>query len=122
MRLAQIYAEQRCRIQGDTQHWRASDEGDARQAAERIIGALATIENADERTWADSKVRAFTLLLRSYEEVAETGRYLFRADPAMAQAFPSLYTVARARRRTASPVAAPAAGGSTPVAGTRPVA
>jgi hypothetical protein len=50
---------------------------------------------AKGRAAADDLSRAWTLLLRVYNEVAETGRWLLRRDPNGKDEFPSLYSVAR---------------------------
>ena len=70
--------------------------------SEQIISDLGLQDRAIARQ-LDLQQRIWTLLLKSYTEVADTGRFIFR-DTAMAERFPSLFTASR--RYTRMPTAA----------------
>jgi hypothetical protein len=82
----------------DKKHFRATDADDAVKIAEEIIAALGAHASAEGRQWADHVVRAWTLLLDTYEEVALTARWLLRHDPRAVELVPSLFAMARTRR------------------------
>lgn len=96
----------------DPKHYLASDPDDAVSTAEQmytLLGASATIQ---AEVSVDEAQRVWTLLYRTYEDVAATGRWLLRAEPRRAERlFPSLFSLSRTgrRRRQDEPADAPAA-------------
>lgn len=85
----------------DTKHYLATDQEEAVSTAEQmytLLGESATIEA--EVSAVDAQ-RVWTLLLRTYEDVAETGRWLLRGEPRRAERlFPSLFRLSRTGRRS----------------------
>lgn len=97
-------------LSSDKKHFRATDADDAVKVAEEMIATLGARLSPEARLAADHLVRAWTLLLDTYEEVASTGRWLLRHDPKAAQAFPSLFSMVRRRRSRAKAPETPAEG------------
>jgi hypothetical protein len=88
-------------LSGDTKHYLATDPDDAVSTAEQmytLLGESATIQA--EVSTVDAQ-RVWTLLLRTYEDVAGTGRWLLRGEARRAERlFPSLFRLSRTGRRT----------------------
>ena len=93
---ADLYRTYRSEVEDDRRYYRATDEHEADTLATRILSLLAAGNTDEARRWLALQNRAWTLLERSYNEVAATGRWLARANPTeAAELFPSLYAVAR---------------------------
>jgi hypothetical protein len=97
MRLAVIFEAHADRLSHDTRRYRATDAGDAKRYATKILQVLGDGRRSDAKYWSDYLSRAWTLMVTTYEEVAATGRWLYRHDGGEAM-FPSLYAIGRRRR------------------------
>jgi len=95
---ASVYREQYDTVKEDKKHFRATDADDAIKTAEEILGILGARLSPEGRVAAENLIRAWTLLLDTYEEVASTGRWLLRHEPHPEKAFPSLFSVIRSGR------------------------
>ena len=104
-RLSALYEEHREAIEDDPRWYRPEDAGEARRTSAEILRHLGSSGDDTARMWADRQARIWTLLRRCYDEVRDTGRYIFRQDPRRKR-FPSLHAAIRSRSR--SPARAPA--------------
>ena len=100
MRLARLYDEHASALAQDNRLYRAGDADEARRLALAIHQILGDGLEGDREYWADYRLRAWSFLVNTYEEVSAAGRWLFRNDEPERH-FPSLYTVGRQRRRPA---------------------
>jgi hypothetical protein len=93
---SKLYRQFKLALQEDKKFYRAEDESEAVALAQQIHDALnpATDKSAAERQ--DNLARLWTLLLRSYNEVRDAGRWLLRHEDGELE-FPSLNTVGRAK-------------------------
>lgn len=93
----------------------------ARQMADRLEASLLTGETAEEAQWREHLLRAWCLLVPTYEEVCRAGRFLFHKDKPEAR-FPSLSAVLRVRRRIRKETArrSGAMAAASPASGDRP--
>jgi hypothetical protein len=107
---AGIYREHWDVLSADKKHFQATDADDAVKLAEEMIASLGARLSPEARLAADHLLRAWTLLLDTYEEVASTGRWLLRHDPRATQAFPSLFSLVRTRRSRAKTSQTPVEG------------
>lgn len=112
---ARIYELRAAVVKGDQKHHRPTDAARARELASMYIQAFAAAMKPRARAAHHRYARAWTLLLRRYDEVRAAGLWLFRADPASKERFPSLF--AAARPNVGRPKKAPA---STPESGAAP--
>ncbi|MRG91177.1 hypothetical protein [Polyangium spumosum] len=94
---ASVYRDHYDALKDDKKHFRATDADDAVKTAEEILAHLGARIGPEASVTADQLVRAWTFLLDTYEEVATTGRWLLRHEPAPEKAFPSLFSVIRTR-------------------------
>ena len=94
---AGIYREHYAIVSVDKKHFRATDADDAVTVAEEMLAQLGNRLGPEGRDTHHYLVRAWTLLLDTYEEVAATGRWLSRREPGADKLFPSLYALARTR-------------------------
>lgn len=96
-------------VKADQKHYRATDVGRARALAGILIQALSAAMTPRARVAYDNYTRAWTLLCRRYDEVRAAGLWLFRADPARDERFPSLFAMGRLNsgRPRKTPEAAP---------------
>lgn len=112
-----LYGTYKDVLSRDTKHYRESDEADAVRTAEQIYTLLGEAVTA-ETTISNIEVRqVWTLLVRTYEDVAETGQWLLRNEPRRAERlFPSLFRVSRSgrRRRQGEPETTPGTEPATP--------
>lgn len=113
--LADVYQAKRAALAGDTVHYRATDEDDARKAASAIVDALSDHSTGSHEQWSGRCARVWTLLSRCYEDVQAAGMFLLRGTPEVAkERFPSLVSEARSAPQprkepdAPSPVADPA--------------
>jgi hypothetical protein len=87
-------------VSRDPKHYVATDADEAVSVAEQmytLLGESATIQA--EVSTVDAQ-RVWTLLYRTYEDVAATGRWLLRGEPRRAERlFPSLISLSRTGRR-----------------------
>lgn len=96
---AALYKTHQPLLETDRRHYRATDHDDAIRLGEQILTILGNSYTEEVRSCTDQLMRAWTLLLRSYNEVSETGRWLFRHDAALAERiFPSLFAAGRSGR------------------------
>jgi hypothetical protein len=105
-RLAALHRRHDATLRADPRHYRPDDAAVADHLAERIFNELGLAPAGGPDT-ADTLARAWTLLRRTYDEVAATGRWLLRHQPDADARFPSLYAHRHAARR--HPAAEPAA-------------
>jgi hypothetical protein len=111
-RLARIYRGQADTVRRDALNYRDDDAARADALAERIFDALG-LQPKTRLDTADTLARAWTLLRRTYDEVAATGRWLYRDEGGEAL-FPPLYSFRRVSAPSAkaaepeSPVPVPA--------------
>ncbi len=105
-RLARIYRDNADIVRRDP-HYRDDDAARADALAERIFDALGFHPKTRLDT-ADTLARAWTLLRRTYDEVAGTGRWLYRNEGGAAM-FPPLYSFRRAAPPTDTKAAEPEA-------------
>jgi hypothetical protein len=97
---ADLYARHPAVVTTDATYYRPTDAANARSLAQEIRDAL----DADPAHWGARTARAWTLLVRAYNDVQATGLWMFRATPVEgARRFPSLIAESRApARRTAA--------------------
>ena len=124
---AELYRIYQDVLSRDFKHYRATDEAEAVQTAEQIYTLLGEVVTAEPQISSIDARRIWTLLVPTYENVAETGRWLLRREASRAERlFPSLFLVSRAGRRSRSgePEAGtePGTEPGTPGAGTAPTA
>jgi hypothetical protein len=118
--LSETMLESWPKIQG-----KSATAADELQAASRIATRLTRIIGLREQgpallaTATDQRMRAFTLVLRAYEEARDAVGYLRRHDEDADTIAPSLYLGVSKHRQTADPEPAPAPTGTQP-AGTSP--
>jgi hypothetical protein len=101
VRLAKLYTLREARIRRDTENYLDTDAADARSDSTEIMRHLNTTGSEAAR-WADTKLRAWTLLRICYDEVAASGRYIFRHDSRQ-EKFPSLFASTRSPRAPGPP-------------------
>lgn len=105
---ATLYRQHEALLANDSKHYRASDAGEAFHLSREIYALLGDALVDKQRLASEELVRAWTLLLASYNEVGAVGRYLLRRDPDTATLlFPSLVTAGRAPRRRRQHAASP---------------
>lgn len=118
-KLAEIYDAEKAMIERDPKHYRATDVSDARAVATEVAAALESARGEAEKSWNDRLVRAFTLMLHTYEEVQAAGMFLFRREGA-GERFPGIHTARKARgpkgRKDDAGAEDPAVGTIEPVA------
>jgi hypothetical protein len=98
---AVLYHTYQDMLSRDTKNYLATDPDDAVSTAEQmytLLGESATIQA--EVSSVDAQ-RVWTLLRRTYEDVAGTGRWLLRGESRRAERlFPSLFRLSRTGRRS----------------------
>ncbi len=92
---ARIYDLRADVVKSDQKRYRPTDAERARELAGIYIQALSAAMTPRARAAYDSYARAWTLLRSRYDEVRAAGLWLFRADPACEERFPSLFAAAR---------------------------
>ncbi len=96
---ADLYARYPAVVSTDATNYRATDAADARTLAQEVRDAL----DSDTGPWSARTARAWTLLVRAYNDVQATGLWMFRATPVEgARRFPSLVAESRAPARRAA--------------------
>ena len=97
---AEIYRRYREVLSLDVKHYRDTDEPEAVHTAEEIYLLLGEVATAEPQITSIEARRVWTLLVRTYDDVAATGRWLLRREPSRAERlFPSLFTLGRPSRR-----------------------
>lgn len=112
---ADIYRTQGDLLSRDTKHYRVSDVNDATHTAEEILMALGAATGPEGRAVSEDLARGWTFLVNVYEDVSQTGLWLMRNEPELAQRamFPSIFALGRpgggrrARRPEAEDTAQP---------------
>jgi hypothetical protein len=100
---AELYRTYRDVLSRDLKYYQATDEADAVQTAEQIFTHLGESATAEPEVTSLDARRLWTLLVSTYEDVAATGRWLLRREPARAERlFPSLFSLSRTTRRSRS--------------------
>lgn len=97
-------------VSRDPKNYRKGDVGSARTYAQTIFRALGLAESADAQRWANNTQRAWTLLLRGYEQARAAAGVLFQEED-LSVSYPSLVAAARSpsgRRNAPVPEPAPA--------------
>jgi hypothetical protein len=96
-RLARLYREQHATVSRDPLNYVEGDADLADRLAEQIFDELGLSARSRPAT-ADDVARAWTLLRNVYDEVAATGRWLFRNEDGEAS-FPALFALRRSPSR-----------------------
>jgi hypothetical protein len=114
-RYARLYRQEAETVRSDRRHYREGDAALAESLADRLFDALGL--GAGGRTEsADTLGRTWTLLRRTYEEVAAAGRWLWRHEGGD-ELFPTIHVASRAHAPATRPKAdADAAPREEPVA------
>ena len=99
---AGIYHDHAAIVKATPKYYVASDETQAVQLAERILTSLGYRGTKETAEWSALQTRAFTFMMRSYDEVRAAGLFLGRRQPNIDQTFPSMYAVTRGGGRTVS--------------------
>jgi hypothetical protein len=97
-RLGRLYHLHDDVLSNDKVHWRDKDQMLAINLAEKITQTIKAAQGTVVE-WADMQARAWTLLRRTYDEIAAAGRFLYRQDDPLAH-FPPLNAM-QPRARTA---------------------
>ncbi len=92
---ASIYHQHAATLKATPKFYVSTDETQAVQVAERILTLLGYAGTKDTAHWTNLQARAFTLMIRCYDEVRAAALFLGRREPKTALLFPSLYAVAR---------------------------
>ncbi|HRI67427.1 MAG TPA: hypothetical protein PK156_24455 [Polyangium sp.] len=95
---AGIYRDHYATVSHDKKHFHKNDADEAVQIAEQMLSILGSRLGPEGRETMNDLVRAWTLLIDTYEHVSSTGRWLLRRDPNADKLFPSLYALARTRQ------------------------
>lgn len=95
-RLAELFTAHWPEAEGRSDVVRA-DVDRAAALASRLLDTIATPLAKQVSTWADMRVRAWTRLARTYEELRAAAAYVHRHDPARLAQYPSLFTFPRKR-------------------------
>ena len=95
--LAALYKQHEKTLTGTPRYYDKHQAADAQSQAAAILSALSQDLGRDAAEWVDLQRRISPLLEKSYEEIAQTARYLTRKDPQNETRFPRLHNVARAR-------------------------
>jgi hypothetical protein len=107
--LSALYLEHHDLLAGDTRRYRADDAAEAEQLAATIQDLLGEKRAARDSEDLQIARRAWTFLLKTYEEIAATGRWLMRNDEGAAErCFPRLGHGSRRRKQPVQPVVPPA--------------
>lgn len=112
---ADIYEARHAVVSTDTKHYRPGDSARAKELATLLFEAISGSMSRKARDAYATYVRAWTLACQRYEEVRSAGLWLFRADLAPDELFPSLFAVGRPsvgrprKQPAAEPPAAPPA-------------
>lgn len=94
--LADLYARHPAVVSSDQTHYRATDEPEARALAQEMLVDLDGLSNP----WELRTSQAWTLLVRAYDDVCDTGHWMLRKTPAEAERrFPTLVSEVRAHQR-----------------------
>ena len=101
--LAEIYREHRDVIAHDPKHYRATDEADARQAAQALYRALGITRDDDDRDWSALQGELWPALKDAYADLRRVGLFLSRDE----SLFPGLIAAVRARRAAPAKVGDP---------------
>lgn len=97
-RLGDLYEAHAATLAVDTMRYRPEDRDRAGRLAGAIHQVLGDGRHSEAQHWSDMQARAWTFLILTYDEVAVTGRWLYRHEDGETR-FPSLYGVGRQRRR-----------------------
>lgn len=95
--LAALYQQHEKALQGTPRYYDKGQAAEAQRQAAAILKSLGQDLGREVAEWTDLQRRIGPLLERTYEEVAQTARYLTRQDPGSETRFPRLYHVARSR-------------------------
>lgn len=92
---ARIYELRAATVKADTKYYREGDAARARELAGLYIQALSAASTPRARAAFAAYARAWTVLSRRYDEVRAAGLWLFRAEAAREERFPSLFVAGR---------------------------
>lgn len=110
---AEIYRDHYDVVSHDKKYFRATDADEAVDVAEEMLNILGSRLGPEGNQAMNLLLRAWTLLLDTYQEVTSTAQWLLRRDPNAEKLFPSLYSLARvrhggrSRKKEANPAPAP---------------
>jgi hypothetical protein len=93
MGYARLYDLRPDAVKGD-KNYREEDAARAEELAGMILQTFSAMSQRARAAY-ELYVRVWTLLTRRYDEVRETGLWLFRKEPRAEQRFPSLFTAGR---------------------------
>ena len=94
LRLVPFYEIHEELLRRDPTHYRADDRVRAATLAQRILECLGDGATGEDQMWREYVQRAWTFAVNTYEEVAATGRWLYRHEGG-AEMFPSLFKTLR---------------------------
>lgn len=93
---ARIYEQRIDMVKKHPVYYRPDDAKRGTELAGLILQALTeALTSSQSRDAYSTYVRAWTLVLRRYEEIRQAGLWMFRKDSQKDQRFPSLYTIGR---------------------------
>ena len=93
---ARIYEQRPDVVKKDPKYYRPGDAKRGTELGGLILQALTeALTTPQGRDAYSTYVRAWTLVLRRYEEIRQAGLWMFRRDSQKEQRFPSLYTIGR---------------------------
>jgi hypothetical protein len=94
MGYAELYRDYVDELRHDRKQYRVGDADEAVRLATQLFETLAFAQGGVGQALS-VRDRAWTLLLRCYDEVAATGRWLLRHEPKVDAYFPSLHSAGR---------------------------
>jgi hypothetical protein len=90
-RLGKVYEAHKAALAKDQVRYRAQDAATARALDGEIMDTLDADRRKSVLRWSAEATKVSAVLKASYEEVAETARWLMRGSPDLAARFPSLF-------------------------------
>jgi hypothetical protein len=99
----EIYRSHGAVIAHDRKYYRATDLADADRISTQMLRLLAASLTAESRQWTDLRLRAFNLVLGTYDEIADTGWWLHRHEGTRDQDYQGFFAAIRAAFPASSP-------------------
>jgi hypothetical protein len=93
---AEIYRSHGAVIEHDRKYYRATDLADADRISTQMLRLLAASLTPESREWTDLRLRAFNLVLTTYDEIADTGWWLHRHESTRDQEYAGFFAAIRA--------------------------
>ncbi len=98
-RLGKIYRAEHDTLKEDKRYYRATDADRADELSQKILEELGASKGADQQRGVDTVARIWTLLLKAYSEVSQTGTWLLRNEEG-GEIFVSLIAAGRTGTRS----------------------